>query len=736
MKTKNLLAAVAVGVLALSPMGIQAKTVYATNEDGSKEYDSIDSAWSAAQDGTTIVLSTNWDLDSRLVLDKKNTATIKTNGYKISRNLTKSKFNGEVFKVGAGATLNLDGSTRSVDFTYDGYGEDGKTSSQTVSSGGLITGGYSCNGGGAIHMKEGATLNLNSVAVCGNKSVETVGADGQGGAIYMDGDGDSLNANNCNISYNYAKDDGGAIYADDEKANLTFNNCTLSYNTTKSSGGAICLNEQGTTNLTNSYITNNHADDKGGGYAILTTDASNRLEMHQSYISYNTTDGNGGGVYAKATAFYLFLTGGSVDHNSAKDCGGGYYSDSGADAEGGHVELEEGATINDNTAKRLGGGVFFNYSRSWIESYDQTGKMCNNKVTASDGAGGAVYFARVYHVSYENSARGEKSAVQNIALEGNEAYKGGAVYADSEYVQVRYCTLTGNKASMGSAIYVDNDDFTLDDCTVTGNTATDAESGAIQVSATDDIEAFGKIIIKDNYNEGSQTNRNLVLGESLTCDSYLMSAFGYEEGSYVGISIGSERKFAKQLENPEYLYSDDPNYAFVDEADTDNGYNYRIVKSEKVTYATGTFTNDTDTTDSSTEESTESTDTTEEAATSHVVKVTFTDNADWSDSDEVAYLDNDDAKLTAPTITGKTFKEWQNLPEGATVEDDNTVNFGKLTEDVEVTCVFESEETQEASATGSVFGNGSGATLGIAAVVACVFGAGGFFAGKKSGKKD
>lgn len=737
MKTKKLVAAViAVGVLALTPMHVFATKTQVAHTD-SKTFTSIDDAWKEASNGSIVYLDSDWNLDSRLVLSSNTSATLELNGHKISRGLTSSKTNGEVIKLSEGSNLTLTGNAASSDFYFKGYNRKGNTEDEMLTAGGMITGGYSTNGGGAIHMKEGSTLNIDGVDICGNNSEQSWGSDGHGGAIYVDGDKGVLNINNSYIGFNYAEERGGAIYVDDKEVTINLTNSTIGFNTSgQNNGGAFYFNDESPImNVENSTITNNYADEKGGAMYFTSDVYHSKINMKNSHVDYNVAGNNdGGAIYMNGVDIEVTLDGGTLDHNTAKGSGGAAYFNNFHNI----IFLENGATANYNEAKTGSGGlVYINYTWGNAVTSNTYGNVQYNK--ALSGSGGAIYTARDRIWSNETIIKG-------LTFIGNEAENGGAIDAHSENVYIYSCSFKENKAKIGSAIFVNNDDFRIcSSTTITGNIATDASSGAVQTSALNDIKFFGSdVIIQDNYNEASQTYRNLVLGESLTCNSYVIN--GSSGNSSIGVSVGSARVIGTQIYN-ECFKSDSFSYR-IEYTHDDSVFSY---KTGKLVPNTIMFNGNTQTSDniesSESTESNESTDTTTEEnseaesselveSIQHIVTVNFEDNNGWKDSDQISYVESDDAKVSPPLIEGKTFKEWKNLPEGATVEEDNTVNLGKLKEDVEITCVFTEDEVEDSSATASIFGSGNSTTVILVIVVACVCSAGGYFVGKKSRKKE
>ena len=118
------------------------------------------------------------------------------NGYKIDRGISKPQDDGEVIYIMPSAKVTINDGT--------------------------ITGGWSTNGGGGIHISGDATVTLNNVHIKGNKVSND---DGSGIAAY---DGATLIMNGGSISSNVLSEDGlfistpyGALYLQDSSAILT-----------------------------------------------------------------------------------------------------------------------------------------------------------------------------------------------------------------------------------------------------------------------------------------------------------------------------------------------------------------------------------------------------------------------------------------------------------------------------------------------------------------------------------
>ena len=113
---------------------------------------------------------------------------INMNGHTINRGLKQYELDGEVICIGDGADLIINGGKNGDSIA--------RPDMDTGAVFGTITGGYSSNGAGGIHMQDGSKLTLNNVKVEGNKVEDD---DGAGIAVY---NGASLTVNGGSISDN------------------------------------------------------------------------------------------------------------------------------------------------------------------------------------------------------------------------------------------------------------------------------------------------------------------------------------------------------------------------------------------------------------------------------------------------------------------------------------------------------------------------------------------------------
>ena len=163
--------------------------------------------WNAFENGR---FSSNYDDFGYIETFYNCHLTMNLNGHTINRGLTEWKYNGEVINIGQGADV--------------------------IINDGTITGGFSCNGAGGIHIDDRATVVLNNVNVVGNAVEDD---DGAAIAAY---DGATLTMNGGSISNNaiWRSESSfgipyGGIYLNDSTAYL--NNVVFEGNI---SGGANC----------------------------------------------------------------------------------------------------------------------------------------------------------------------------------------------------------------------------------------------------------------------------------------------------------------------------------------------------------------------------------------------------------------------------------------------------------------------------------------------------------------
>lgn len=184
--------ALAADVIKVAEWWIEGGTTYTEYAESNNVWGTFESTWNAAMEAADknhskmmhFKLYTDWNADSdgdfsdytfssgagfnywTIYIPDGARVTLDLNGHMINRRLTDDTSNGEVIYVDEGAYLVIEDSDPDVvhpgEVGTDGLWRPGGSGSHKI-SGGIITGGYSSNGAGGIHMMEDShvVLNLN-----------------------------------------------------------------------------------------------------------------------------------------------------------------------------------------------------------------------------------------------------------------------------------------------------------------------------------------------------------------------------------------------------------------------------------------------------------------------------------------------------------------------------------------------------------------------------------------------
>ena len=690
---------IAIGLF-LSPVCVKANTIYATNEDGTKSYTSIDSAWNAAQSGVSIVMQCDWNISSRLILGENKKATIEMNGHKISRNLTDAETNGEVIMMEGKSTLTLNGKKAyDTKFTFNGFDASSSRSQLEITTGGLITGGSSTNGGGGIHMKAGSTLNLNYVAVAGNYAERSWGSDGNGGGICMDGDGDTLNMVESDIKYNRSEYKGGGVYIDDEHSTITMKNSIISWNYSEN-GGGICTDSRYTKiTMDNGSIRSNVAEKLGGGVFVNGTNFEISSDKGNSEISFNEFDaadigssrdnGIGSAIYVRASAFTDnegLIKGIRFAYNETGDDGTtvtndqenvtisnctftGNIAGKGAILISNDGNVLENITVEDNTVTNS------NYGAVYIDSMDDItlkGKVIirnnHNTATGIDSdlylQNGSVTESYIISVPDSSSSIGlvqtgyrviaknqTQDAIDIYKINGYSIGKQSLVYDDSTKTislkEVSSPLIFGESSSISEESNVEDSETVENTHTVTLNKVNESGSWSETETITVHDGEFLDVIAPSVEDRTFVEYRDVP--ESITVEEGALKADSLNEDVTVTVVYTDTESEGSPVEQ---IHTVTLNIALED----------------------GTILN----------------------------------------TEQMEFSSLDAFELLAPIAEGKTFVEWKDVPEDITVEGE-ALKADTLTSDIEVTAVY-SEPQGESSETGSIFGNGSGAVALVVVV--------------------
>ena len=193
------------------------------------------------------------------------------------------------FPAGVRVTLNMNGHTINRAMTtweYNGEVMYVDTAANVIINDGTITGGWSCNGAGGIHINDNANVTLNNVNVTGNQTTDD---DGAGIAAY---DGATLTMNGGSLSSNTLHIDtttsyGAGLWLYDATAVL--NNVTISGNQA-AHGAAVALNCYGAVTLNECIVENNNTALQSSNNSIFYSELSGRGEF---YLSNTVIRNNG-----------------------------------------------------------------------------------------------------------------------------------------------------------------------------------------------------------------------------------------------------------------------------------------------------------------------------------------------------------------------------------------------------------------------------------------------------------
>jgi len=325
-------------------------------------------------------------------------------------------------------TFNMYGGTITGNQTGTGNGgglalREGTQSTANI-YGGTISDNISHGYGGGIYVS-GNTLNIEPdegkvISITGNKAFDcpTEGHQtGRGGGMYLGNLANgTLTLDQVNISNNTAEDCGGGLFVScnvdlEDGASITGNGEGL-VNTTSSAhmnGGGVYL-AGGTFNLNGGEISGNNDVYNGAGVYV----AGGTFNLNSGKINGNKAQAYGGGVYVAGGTFNL--NGGEINNNEASFAGGMNY-------EGGKVTINEGSTISGNTATR-GAGIMVSGDNITMSGGSITGNRTKGDKYKEGGG--------VYIVQYTKQGTGVITGVFTMTggkITGNTADKyGGGVY--------------------------------------------------------------------------------------------------------------------------------------------------------------------------------------------------------------------------------------------------------------------------------------------------------------------
>ena len=264
------------------------------------------------------------------------------NGHRIWRRAEGEHIDdGEIFYVADGATLTIVDSDPKHDWGDKPY------------TGGVIAGGSSNNGAGAIHIKNGGTVYIEGGTFYENSSSDEGGAiniDGKNAKLFIDG---TRFINNSSSGAAIERNYGGAIHCD--SASTEIRNCTFKDNTAENGGGAV-HHELGALTMINCRFDSNTTTSSGGDggalYLYSIKDYPRILLEDNTFENNKAQNGSGGGIYCDSRNCVVDIVRTSIKNNSAVNRGGGIY----LYGKGGPLLFD--AEIKGNSSGTDGGGIF------------------------------------------------------------------------------------------------------------------------------------------------------------------------------------------------------------------------------------------------------------------------------------------------------------------------------------------------------------------------------------------
>ena len=257
-------------------------------------------------------------------------------------------------------------------------------------------------------------------------------------------------------------------------------------------------------------IQNGSNSDRGGG--IVVADNAT-LNFNGGTILNCVSDDDGGAVSITGSGAKLNVNGGSFYGNRTYDssgecCGGAIYSD---DAQ---LTIAN-STFEGNYAEDNGGAIYVNDGSCTI-----TDSLFKSNSSIEEG--GAIFADGEVKCTFTKC-----TFLQNDSTDDD----GGAVYCDSDSGTYFYdCKMCYNHSSSeGGALHINGDKVFIIGGTYQYNTA-DENGGGIYVDSMYDLNAAGKLIIKDNKCENNDSD--LCLQDGVASTAYLYCG-GFYEGSSI-----------------------------------------------------------------------------------------------------------------------------------------------------------------------------------------------------------
>ena len=284
----------------------------------------------------------------------------------------------------------------------------------------------------------------------------------------------------------------------DDEGNVTV--LTEETYTLGESGGGIAVCQGSDLTLKGGRIQNNHAFNGGGiaitGKSSVTMQYKDGSTTESGLIESNTADHNGGAIWMNDansvdTRNELYISGGTIQTNSAVNIGGGVYLGIRS-----YASFTHGLIYNNSA--RCGGGIgscdsFNRFGTGYVAMYTDTviNGVTIDSNTATEAGGGFYGF---YYASI---------VVNDGTISNNKGGKQGGAITNYWYgaTNISNGQITGNSAENGGGLYLYADSGTMTGGTISGNTATINGGGVWSTHASTTFTVKGGKIENNTANQ-------------------------------------------------------------------------------------------------------------------------------------------------------------------------------------------------------------------------------------------
>lgn len=427
--------------------------------------------------------------------------TLDLNGFTIDRGLTSAELNGEVIFINDDANVTI--------------------------KNGTITGGYSSNGAGGIHMED-AIVHLENLVFTNNR------VRNDDGAALQHNDGGELYMKNCRFENNDCENKGfdiyGTVYLDDVDK-VYIEDCYFSSNDGIDYGAGIYLNDCAYTEIKNCTFENLYANDRGGAIWASGNYENHILDIVGCKFLNNSAGNWAGAIYAELLLFNIYDS--EFKGNSAEWSGGAIYY-TGTNAHQGRIDSYiYRSTFDGNYAGWDAGAIYCNGNMMTTGIYSYGCTFINNR---AEGSGGAVYCETECKFALFSDENGDPAIVKNNVA-GED---GGGIYSPSTQGISGYIHIGGEVYVSGNTSANGNDDLYI--------------SSSSGLSIHEITSPAGSIGVRSSDDESGSVGR-FVEDVEINIDSFFINNEGFEVGYKIYTSSSTENHYLMLVEIPSHAGS-------------------------------------------------------------------------------------------------------------------------------------------------------------------------------------